>query len=92
MDVDVAIARCVLALRDDSTLRRATYYLSPRDVVKATRQHQYDARVPHETYIVTVGRPNYAERKSLKLQKLAGVVFPNHKLALRFWPQRRKAA
>lgn len=86
----VATARCISMLTDNPELRRATYYLGPRDVVKATRQHRHDARMQHETFLVTVGRPNYRERAFIKDMKRAGVPFPCRKLQLTFWPLPRK--
>ena len=72
--------------------RKATKYLSESVVVKATRR-LFNGRIDHrETRIeilLTVGAPNYAERRVIKTLKQAGEPFPVKKIQLRF-PVRSK--
>ena len=75
---------------EDSTVRRATIYLSPKLTAKATRQRRYNKRDTRETFLVTVGVPNYAEQIFIKLCKKAKEPFPVKKVQLRFWPKKKK--
>ena len=65
--------------------RRATKYVSPSFTIKATRQHKYRPGALSGTVIVTLGRPNYAEREFIKKAKKAGEPFPVRKGQLREW-------
>lgn len=64
--------------------KKATKYLSERDVVKATYQGKRRKNDPSVTILFTVGRPNYAERKFIKSAKKAGEPFPVKRLHLKF--------
>lgn len=63
--------------------RKATKYVSPKEVIKATFQGKRDKRATHNTVLITVGAPNYAERKFIKLAKKAFEPFPIKKIQLR---------
>ncbi len=71
--------------------KTATIYLSDTCTVKATRRHKQDERYRHEEFVVSIGRPNYAEKKMVKDLLKAGVPFPVKKAQLKFWPKKRKA-
>ena len=64
--------------------RKATKYLSPRLVVKASRRHKprYGANVE---IVLTIGRPNYTEREFIADAKKAGEGFPVRKVQLKTW-------
>lgn len=49
-----------------SNYKRVTKFLGPKHIVRATRSHPRDRRNTRETVLVTVGVPNYAERKIIK--------------------------
>lgn len=66
-------------------VRKATVYISPNFVAKATRQREPDGRVASETYLVTVGKPNYLERRFVNLCQKAGVDFPVRKVQLKLY-------
>jgi phage baseplate assembly protein W len=70
-------------------VRRATLYVSPKMVVKATRRHKPRVRAGTVELVVTIGRPNYAEREFIKAAVKAGERFPIEKVQLRFWPRGR---
>jgi len=72
-----AVAK-VFKILAESGAYRATGYLSPKLTIKATF-------VNKESVLITVGRPNYAERKFIKLAKKAGEKFPIRKIQLK-WP------
>lgn len=64
------------ALQQDESVRRVTNFVSPTFAQKVTRQRRLDKRYHSETFIVTMGRPNYAEHERIKKQKLLGTPFP----------------
>lgn len=82
-----AVARVVMSVLECPDLRRATLYLDDKTTVKATRQSRYDARYGAETILVTVGTPNYAERKFIRLCRKAGEPLPVRKIQLKWWPK-----
>lgn len=65
-------------------LKKATKYLHPKLVVKATRIGKFDARMKTVEFKVTVGAPNYQERKFIKLCEKAGEKFPIRKVQLKY--------
>lgn len=69
--------------------RRATKFLGPNMVVKLTRQRKHDKRSRSQTFLLTIGKPNYAERKFIKSCKKAGEPFPIQKVQLRSFPKKR---
>lgn len=77
-------------LLQNTNARRATAYESTNYTIKATRQRPYNKRDKAETFIVTMGRPNYEEREFIKLAKKAGESFPIKKIQLKFWPKKKK--
>jgi len=87
--VAASARKCIDALLGDTKLRTATVFVAPTLVVKATRQHKFDGRDRQETYIVTYGRPNYAERHFVSLCKKAGEPLPVKKVQLRLYPTKR---
>lgn len=72
---------------------RATKYFAPNHIIRATRK-SYDFRGgPKDTtveIVLTIGKPNYAEREFVKKCKKAGEPFPVKKVQLRF-PMKRKS-
>lgn len=56
--------------------RQATHYITTQYVIKATRQHRPRRGARSTTIVVTVGKPNFAERAFIKLAKKAGKKFP----------------
>jgi hypothetical protein len=72
--------------------RRATKYISDKLTFKATRQRRFDEWEKQQTYIVTIGAPNYAEKKFIKLCKECGEPFPVKKIVLQSWPKKARKA
>lgn len=70
--------------------RKATKYLDPRVVVKATGWRKPTRRDRTATVIVTVGVPNYAERHFIKQAKKAGEPFPIKRVQLKDWKRGRR--
>lgn len=71
-------------------MRRATKFIGPNMVVKLTRQRKPGRGARGETFLLTVGRPNYAERRFVKLCRKAGESFPVRKVVLQDFPKKRK--
>ena len=71
--------------------RTATKYLSDKLTVKATRP-LYQGNRFHKRQldiVLTVGPPNYAERRFIKLCRKAGQAFPVRKVQLKYPPQKK---
>lgn len=78
-------------LRTDAV--KATKYLAPNHIVRATRKNYKHKGGPKDTtieIILTIGRPNYAEREFVKVCKKAGEPFPVKKIQLRM-PMKKKS-
>lgn len=84
------IARVTEPLVNNLALRRATYYVSPTLVVKATRHNKVAKRARHESFVVSFGVPNYVERAFIRMAKRAKQPFPVRKIQLQGWPVKRK--
>jgi hypothetical protein len=98
--LDVAaeqIGRVVRLLLDTPTARKVTLYLSPTLTVKASRKlyegdkerGRYSTRVTRADVQLTIGAPNYQERRELKLLKKVCEPFPVKKLYIKHLPVKR---
>lgn len=65
--------------------RRATQYLSPSLVIKAARRHKPRRNERTVEIVLTVGKPNYAEREFIKLAKKSGELFPVKRVQFKEW-------
>lgn len=81
--------RDVLWNMKDISVRKAIGYISPHFTVKATRQKKSDRRDRQETFVVTIGKPNYAERAFIKTCIKAKEPFPVKKIQLKYWPKKK---
>ena len=79
----VCINQMLGVLMDDKAYR-ATKYLSPKLIIRATRR-RYKGKIkdPFEV-VLTMGKPNYAEREFIKKSKKAGESFPIKKTQLKY--------
>lgn len=68
--------------------RRATAYISPKLTIKATAQRRPDGRDKSATCLVTVGTPNFVERRFIKVCQKAGMAFPLNQIQWKFWPKK----
>jgi hypothetical protein len=69
--------------------QKVTKFLSPKLVVKVTRHGKKDNRAHSQNMVLTIGAPNYAERKFIRQCKLAGEPFPVKKPLIK-WPTDRR--
>ncbi len=71
---------------------KATKYVSATHVVRATRKLRR-GRIPKRDngvdIVLTIGRPNYAEREFIKKCRKAGEPIPVKKIQLKFPPKKR---
>lgn len=67
--------------------RRATVYVAPDLVVKATRRHRPRKNARTVEMVVTVGGPNYAEREFIKQARKSGEPFPIKRVLLKPWKE-----
>ena len=69
--------------------RKATKFLSPTLVVKATRRGRRRQRAGSVEILFTVGRPNYAEREYIRRARAAGEPLPVKRVLLKFDPKKK---
>lgn len=70
----------------------AMKYVSPRHVVRVTRQLVQGRIAPKNQnleLVVTVGKPNFLERRFIKQCQKAGEKFPVKKIQVKFPPKKR---
>jgi hypothetical protein len=82
----------VVRTLDAANARSATAYISPRRILRATRRlygGRIDRRRATDEILITIGRPNYAERQFIKVLKKAGEPFPVKKVQLKFPPKKK---
>lgn len=82
------IGQCVQDVLTIKNVRRATAYISEKRTVKATLQRRIDKRAKSATVLVTVGAPNFLERRFIRLCKKAGMVFPLRQIQWKHWPKK----
>ena len=70
-------------------LRRVVQFLTPKLTVKLTRQRRVRRNASQQTYLLTVGAPNFVERAKIKTLVKAGEPFPVKKLALQEFPAKK---
>lgn len=63
---------------------KATKFIGPTQVIKATRHGKARKGERTTQMVVTVGRPNYAEREFISRCRKAGEPFPVKKIQLKF--------
>lgn len=85
--IENAMALTTSYLLRDNRLRQAVAYLGPTFLVRATRQRKPDGRDRRETFLVSVGSPNYYERRFIAQCRKAGEPFPVKKVQLKFYKE-----
>lgn len=65
--------------------RKATKYLSPSVVIKATARHKPNKRARNVEMILTIGKPNYVEREFIRDCKRAGERLPVKRVQVKEW-------
>lgn len=67
---DKHVAKALMALADEPNIKRVTTYISPKLTVKVTHQRKPRANARQITFLVSVGAPNFLERRVIKADKI----------------------
>lgn len=78
------VRRVVEAVLELENVRQATVFRSPTLTVRATRRWKH-GRDFHNEIMLTIGRPNFAEREFIRDCQKAGEPFPVRKIQLKFY-------
>ena len=93
-DVEAKLIGNVVRTLLEMDAKKVTAYVSPRLTVKASRvlfAGKIDKRDARADVVVTVGVPNYEERRFIKAARAANEHFPVRKLQIKMPPERRAA-
>lgn len=82
------LGQCVGDVLTAPNTRRATAFISPTLTIKATAQRRPDGRGRSATALVTIGAPNFAERRFIRVCQKAGEQFPLKRIQWKFWPKK----
>lgn len=69
-------------------IKTATLYDAPDYVVKLTHRGKPDRGNKTQHFVLTFGRPNYAERKFIKACQKAGEPFPVKRMQFKYYPKK----
>lgn len=83
-----SITSAVETVLENYCCRRATVYLDESTVVSCTARRPFDARLRSHAYVLKIGKPNFVERRFIRLCKQAGEPLPVRKVQLKFWPKK----
>lgn len=78
--IDQFITDSLAVLADRPEIKRATTYVSSKITVKVTRQRKARANARQQTFLLSVGSPNFLERRFLKSRKDAKFPIPKYDL------------
>lgn len=84
--MDKHVARVFNVMNKSHDIRKATLYLSPTRTIKITRRF-HDKRSTRHTYLLTIGEPNFAEKRHITTLKAAKEKFPVRKIQLQHYPK-----
>lgn len=88
MRFDKAVSDTVFSVLSAHDVRQATFFWSPTEIIRVTRIWRTTRRAEQESFVLTIGRPNFAERLAVKALRKAKEPFPVKKVQLKFWPKR----
>ena len=84
-----SIAQAVETILEEPNVRQATVYFDERTIVRTTARARPDRRSKSTVILLTVGAPNFVERRFIRLCRQAGEPLPVRKVQLKFWPKKR---
>jgi hypothetical protein len=87
---DMKVPVIVDAMMQDLSLFRVTHYIDKSVVVKLTRRIKARKNSTRQEFVLTIGAPNYLERKFIVACIKAKEPFPIKNLQLQHWPKKRK--
>lgn len=70
-------------------IRQSTAYLSPKLTIKATAQRKQDKRAKQITMLVTIGAPNFVERRFIRVCQKKGQSLPLGQRHFKLWPKKK---
>lgn len=76
LQVDRHIIDALSLLADEPKIQRATKYLTPKLTVKVTRQRKARTNARQQTFLLSVGAPNFLERRHIRNALRKGTKFP----------------
>jgi len=82
------LGECVGDVLVANNVRKATAFISSKMTIKATRQHRGTKRDKSATALVTIGAPNFTERRFIGVCQKAGMVFPLNQIQWKHWPKK----
>lgn len=85
-----AIRRVVESCLECRDIKSAYVVQGEKLVVKATKRYKSKKNENHAEMVLTIGRPNYAEREFIRLCKKAGEPFPVKKMQIKLYPKKKK--
>lgn len=80
-----SIAHCIETILEDPSVRMATVYFSESLVVRGTARFRPDRRTTRTEILLTIGRPNFVERRFIRMCKRAGEPLPVKKVQVKWW-------
>lgn len=78
--------QAIEAVVNDSNVKRAVKYISPKLIVRATRTGKKAVRSGNIEITLTIGKPNYLEREFIKLCNKAKEPYPIKKIQIKLFP------
>lgn len=87
-----AVTAVVVAVLECPELKRATKFLDAKTIVRCTRPKRCYGYERWDNVVLTVGRPNHAERKFIRDCQRNHVEGQMKHLQLKWWPKQKKGA
>lgn len=81
------VEQMIEILHSDYRMKTVTWYRSPTSTVRISKKHKHKKNAYNPSYIVTVGKPNYASKLKVKTYIKAGEPFPVKKLEFKYYPR-----
>jgi len=83
-----AISRAVECVLETGC-RKATVYLDEKTVVTCTARFKPDKRRKSNDYVLSMGAPNFAGRRFVRLFKKSYGKAPSGEVAMKGWPKKK---
>ena len=74
------VARVINLVLSDSSVKKASYIISPVLTITGTRRCKTRKNDRTVEMVLTIGKPNFANRQFIKLAKASGEPFPIKKI------------
>ncbi len=84
--MEILYKQVIEAVVNDSNVKRAVKYISPKMIARATRTGKKAVRSGNIEITLTIGKPNYLEREFIKLCNKAKEPYPIKIVQLKMFP------